>query len=83
MKGLLLCHVVPQRYRERRRRGGEFLFRETIARRYVNFWGFIIKFEAGEGWGGKELRQSAVKKKKNVLTYRSLGREVDVCLQKY
>jgi len=45
MKGLLLCHVVPQRYRERRRRGGEFLFKETMARHYVNFWGFIIKFE--------------------------------------
>lgn len=49
MKGLLLCHVVPQRYRERRRRGGEFLFKETIARHYVNFWGFIIKFEGKKG----------------------------------
>lgn len=74
MKGLLLCHVVPQRYRERRRRGGEFLFRETIARRYVNFWGFIIKFEAGEGWGGKELRQSAVKKKKKCADLQKFGK---------
>lgn len=37
MKGLLLCHVVPPRARERRRRGGEFLLKATIARHSVNF----------------------------------------------
>lgn len=78
MKGLLLCHVVPQRYRERRRRGGEFLFKETIARHYVNFWGFIIKFE---GEKKKGLQQSAVKKcadlqnfgKRGVCVYRNIN----------
>lgn len=69
MKGLLLCHVVPQRYRERRRLGGEFLFTETIVRHYVNFWGFIIKFE-----GGKK-GATAVCGEKNVLTYRTLEKK--------
>lgn len=52
-------------------------FRETIARHYVNFWGFIIKLEGG---GKRELQESGKKcadlqnfAKRGVCVYRNIN----------